>query len=141
MEVTRVEQRAFIEIAVLRDRNAMECRSELLEALGNNALPYRTVARWIGKFQQGRVSNSDEQLSGRPVSVSTVLARAVIEQLMDYIKSLKAQEKNLDFLDSNQNYSGNNVVLLQCVMHHDVLRKSTLNMKPVLDEVVELNTI
>ncbi|PRD21235.1 UNVERIFIED_CONTAM: hypothetical protein NCL1_52412 [Trichonephila clavipes] len=32
----------------------------------NNILPYRTVARWIGKFQQGRVSTSDEQRLGRP---------------------------------------------------------------------------
>ncbi|PRD22236.1 UNVERIFIED_CONTAM: hypothetical protein NCL1_49611 [Trichonephila clavipes] len=48
MEVTRVEQRAHIKIAVLRGRNAIECHSELVEALGNNALPYRTVARWVG---------------------------------------------------------------------------------------------
>ncbi|GFX48552.1 HTH_48 domain-containing protein [Trichonephila clavipes] len=57
MEITPVEQRAY----VLRGKNAMECHSELVEALGNNALPYRTVARWIGKFQEGRVSTSDEQ--------------------------------------------------------------------------------
>ncbi|GFY28588.1 uncharacterized protein TNCV_4150191 [Trichonephila clavipes] len=65
----------------------MERHSELVEALGNNALPYRTIARWIGKFQQGRVSTNDEQRSGRSVSVQTLLARAVIEQLMYYIKS------------------------------------------------------
>ncbi|GFS84661.1 uncharacterized protein TNCV_4607771 [Trichonephila clavipes] len=86
MEVTRVEKRAYIKIVVLRERNAMECHSELVEALGNNALPYCIVARWIGKFQQGRVSTSDEQLSGHPVSVRTDLERAVIRHLMDYIK-------------------------------------------------------
>ncbi|GFV03190.1 uncharacterized protein TNCV_4017871 [Trichonephila clavipes] len=86
MEVTRVEQSAYIKIVILRERNAMECHSKLVEALGNNALPYRTLARWIGKFQQGRVSNNDEQRSGRPVSVRIDLARVVIEQLMDYIK-------------------------------------------------------
>ncbi|GFX26541.1 HTH_48 domain-containing protein [Trichonephila clavipes] len=58
MEVTRVEQRACIKIAVLRERNAMECHSELVEILGNNALPYRTVARWIGKFQRQPVMSS-----------------------------------------------------------------------------------
>ncbi|GFW08616.1 uncharacterized protein TNCV_2776371 [Trichonephila clavipes] len=68
MEVTRVEQRSYIKIAVLRERNAMECHSELVEALGNNALLYRSVARWIGKFQQGF------QRSGRPVSERTDLA-------------------------------------------------------------------
>ncbi|GFV43131.1 uncharacterized protein TNCV_1410281 [Trichonephila clavipes] len=88
MEVTRVEQCAYIKIVVLQERNAMECHSELVEALGNNALPYRTVTRWIGKFQQGRVSTSNKQRSGRSVSVRTDLARAVIEQLMDYIKAM-----------------------------------------------------
>ncbi|GFV13978.1 putative molluscan insulin-related peptide(s) receptor receptor beta chain [Trichonephila clavipes] len=61
MEVTRIEQRADIKIAVHRGRNAMECDSELVEALGNNALPDRVVARRVGKFQQGRVSTTDEQ--------------------------------------------------------------------------------
>ncbi|GFV38323.1 HTH_48 domain-containing protein [Trichonephila clavipes] len=65
MEVTRVYQRTYIKISVLRGRNAMEFRSELVNALGNNALPYRTVAWWLGKFQQGRVSTCDEQHSGR----------------------------------------------------------------------------
>ncbi|GFR25356.1 hypothetical protein TNCT_501021 [Trichonephila clavata] len=47
-------------------------------------LPYHTVlAQWLRKFQQGRVSTSDEQRSGRPLSVRTDLAGAVIEQLMD----------------------------------------------------------
>ncbi|GFX47389.1 HTH_48 domain-containing protein [Trichonephila clavipes] len=64
----------------------MECHSELVEALGNNVLSYRTVTRWVKKFQHGRVSTTDEQRSGRPISVRTDLARAVIEQLMDNIK-------------------------------------------------------
>ncbi|GFX04181.1 hypothetical protein TNCV_3973301 [Trichonephila clavipes] len=45
MEVTRVEQRSYIKIAVLRGKNAMGYHSELVEALGNNVLPYRTVSR------------------------------------------------------------------------------------------------
>ncbi|GFR01402.1 HTH_48 domain-containing protein [Trichonephila clavata] len=82
MEVNRVEQRAYIKIAVLRGRNEMECHSECGESLGNNALQYRTVVRWVGKFQQGRVSTSDEQRSRRPLSVRTDLASAVIVQRM-----------------------------------------------------------
>ncbi|GFQ63805.1 histone-lysine N-methyltransferase SETMAR [Trichonephila clavata] len=62
----------------------MECHNKLEEALGNNVLPYRrTVARSVGKFQQGRVSTSDNQRSGRLVSVWIYLTRAVIEQVMD----------------------------------------------------------
>ncbi|GFR23654.1 histone-lysine N-methyltransferase SETMAR [Trichonephila clavata] len=62
MEVTRVEQRAYIKIVVLRGRNAMECHSELVKALGNNAVLYCTVVRWVGKFQPGLVSISDKLL-------------------------------------------------------------------------------
>ncbi|GFW24261.1 HTH_48 domain-containing protein [Trichonephila clavipes] len=83
MEVTHVEQHVYIKIAVLRGRNAMECHSELVEAIGNNALPYHTVTRWVGMFQQGRVSTSEAQHSGRLVSERTDLAHTVIEHLMD----------------------------------------------------------
>ncbi|GFR08471.1 HTH_48 domain-containing protein [Trichonephila clavata] len=71
MEVTRVEQRSYIKISVLRRRNTMECHSELVEAFGNNALAYCTVSHWVEKLQQERVSTSDEQRSGRPVSTRT----------------------------------------------------------------------
>ncbi|GFQ72527.1 HTH_48 domain-containing protein [Trichonephila clavata] len=91
MEVTRVEQRAYIRIAVLRGRNEMEYHSEFIEALGNNALSYRTVAWWVGKFQQGRVSTSDEQRSGRSLSVRTDFTRAIIEQLMDEYRRSRQQ--------------------------------------------------
>ncbi|GBO08028.1 General transcription factor II-I repeat domain-containing protein 2A [Araneus ventricosus] len=52
-------------------------------------------------------------------------------------------EKKSGFLGLfNQNYPGNNIVLLLCVIHQDALCKSALNMKPVLDAVVKLvNTI
>ncbi|GFQ90162.1 HTH_48 domain-containing protein [Trichonephila clavata] len=53
MDVTRVEQSAYIKIAIPRRRNAMECHSELVGALRNNALPYRRAPRWVRKFQQG----------------------------------------------------------------------------------------
>ncbi|GFV70869.1 HTH_48 domain-containing protein [Trichonephila clavipes] len=65
MEVTRSEQCAYIKTVVLRGRNAMECHSELVKVLGNNAQPYCTVARCVGKFQQGRVSTCYEQRSSR----------------------------------------------------------------------------
>ena len=42
MKVTRQEQRSYVKITVLRGRNAKECHSELTEALGNRAIPYRT---------------------------------------------------------------------------------------------------
>ncbi|GFU06819.1 uncharacterized protein TNCV_4353711 [Trichonephila clavipes] len=50
----------------------MGCHSELMEALGNNALPYPIVARWVGKFQKERMSTSDEQRLGRSVTHRTL---------------------------------------------------------------------
>jgi hypothetical protein len=42
MDVTQLEQYAYIIIAVLQGRNARKCHRELVEAMyGNNALPYR----------------------------------------------------------------------------------------------------
>ena len=38
MGVTRLEQLAYIKIAVLRGRNARECHKELVEDVGNNRL-------------------------------------------------------------------------------------------------------
>ena len=37
MEITHIEEHAYIKIAVLRERNAMKCHSEVVEAVGNNA--------------------------------------------------------------------------------------------------------
>ncbi|GFQ71763.1 uncharacterized protein TNCT_730701 [Trichonephila clavata] len=76
----------------------MECHSE---ALGNNALPCRTVERWVGKFQQGRVSTSDEQRSERPLSVRTDSARVVIEQLMDEYRRSRQQKKQIEKRTTN----------------------------------------
>ena len=73
MEVTRQEQRSYVKIAVLRGRNAKECHSELTEALGKRALPYRTVARWAAAFQRGRVASADMRRTGCPRIVCTDL--------------------------------------------------------------------
>ena len=78
MEVIRQEQRSYVKIAVLQGKNAKECHSELTEALGNRALPYRTVARWAAAFQRGRVASADMRRTGRPRTVRTDVARDVI---------------------------------------------------------------
>ncbi|GFQ90038.1 hypothetical protein TNCT_682401 [Trichonephila clavata] len=65
MEVIRFEQRTCIKIAVVRGRNEMECHSEFVEALGNDTLPYRTIARWVGKFQQGLKICSHEDMNAK----------------------------------------------------------------------------
>ena len=77
-----------MKIAVLRGRNGMECHSERTEALGNRAFPYRTVTRWTAGFQRGRVSRADMRRTGRPRTVRTVVAHAVIAQCSEDDKTM-----------------------------------------------------
>ena len=83
MEVTRQQQRSYVKIPVLRGRNAKQCHSELTEALGNRALPHRTVARWAAANQRGRLASADLRRTGRPRSARTDVARAVITQCLE----------------------------------------------------------
>ena len=72
-----------MKIAVLRGRNAKECHSELTEALGNRALPYRAVTRWADAFQNVRVASADMHRTVRPRTVCTEVACAVIAQHLE----------------------------------------------------------
>ena len=94
MKVTRQEQRSYVKTAVLRGRNAekIQCHSELTEALGNRALPYRTVARWTAAFQRGRDASADMCRTGRPRTVRTDVARAVIAQCLEDDRRWSVQE-------------------------------------------------
>ena len=79
-------------IAVVRGRNAKECHSELTEALGNRALPYRTVARWAAAFQRGRGASADMRRTGRPRTLRTDVAHAVIAQPLEDYRRWSLQE-------------------------------------------------
>jgi hypothetical protein len=48
-----LEQCGYIKLAVLRGRNVRECHSELVEALGNNTLLYRTSLLQYSYFDVG----------------------------------------------------------------------------------------
>jgi hypothetical protein len=65
-----LELRSYLKIAVPRVRNASECQSELVEALSDRALQYRTVARWIEALNRGREASAYLQRNGRPMSFS-----------------------------------------------------------------------
>ena len=52
-------------------KSASEIKSELDTVYGENTLPYRTVARWVSYFIEGRSSVKDEAHQGRPVSATS----------------------------------------------------------------------
>ncbi|KAJ4437127.1 hypothetical protein ANN_17262 [Periplaneta americana] len=49
-----------------RGRSAQECFQGLREACGDAALPYRTMARWVKAFREGRDAVHDNLRTGRP---------------------------------------------------------------------------
>ena len=51
--LSKYEQRCLIEIQIVRDKNARQCHTALLEASYRGTLPYRTVARWVYAFRRG----------------------------------------------------------------------------------------
>jgi hypothetical protein len=55
-----------MKIQVARGRNAHQCHQGLLEACGNDALPYRTVARWVSAFHSGRDESAHLARTGGP---------------------------------------------------------------------------
>ncbi|GFT75369.1 uncharacterized protein TNCV_968041 [Trichonephila clavipes] len=82
IEVTRVDQCAYIKTAVLRGRNVMECHSELVEDLLHNALQYRTVERW-------------EPIPGRRFATREDIANAVLQtQVTRFTHSAANAEAN-----------------------------------------------
>lgn len=68
------------------------CHQELVEALGNNALTYRIVARWVVAFQRERQATRHMKWSRRPVGVRTDVSRAVLEYLSENEKRRTLRE-------------------------------------------------
>ena len=60
----REEQREYCKLCGLLSKIASEIKSELDTVYGENTLPYRTVARWVSYFKEGRSS-----VKTRPVRV------------------------------------------------------------------------
>jgi hypothetical protein len=63
---TKLEQRSWIKIQVAHGKNARQCHQGLIEACGNDALPYRMAARWVSAFCSGRDESAHLALTGHP---------------------------------------------------------------------------
>ena len=63
---TKLDQRSWIKIEVLRGHSIYKYFQGLREACGGAALPYRTVARWIKAFLEGRDPVQGNLRTGRP---------------------------------------------------------------------------
>ncbi|PNF42584.1 hypothetical protein B7P43_G04699, partial [Cryptotermes secundus] len=77
--LSKQEQRSWIKIECARGRTARQCHRGLQEACGESAVPYRTVARWVKAFNEGRQNVADMRRPGRPsVSEEEVYALSAL---------------------------------------------------------------
>jgi hypothetical protein len=66
MFIELLEEGLWIKIQVAHGKYAHQYHQGLLEACGNDALPYRTVARWVSAFRSGRDESALMARTGRP---------------------------------------------------------------------------
>lgn len=71
IKMEKNEIRAVIKYLCLKKMSTKDIHSDLVEALGDSAPPYSTVARWAKEFKLGRTSTEDEHREGRPSTSST----------------------------------------------------------------------
>ncbi|PNF44127.1 hypothetical protein B7P43_G03184 [Cryptotermes secundus] len=77
---SKQKQRSWIKIECTRGRTARQCHQGLQQACGESALPYRTVARWVKAFNEGRQNVADTRRPGRPsVSEEVYALSALLE--------------------------------------------------------------
>ncbi|GFX33431.1 uncharacterized protein TNCV_4122651 [Trichonephila clavipes] len=124
MEVTRVEQRSYIKIAALREKTAVEYHSELVEAIGNNALPYRIVARRKTDFFPEE--DTTKSYSGFEPEPTRLQAEAVMRPILAYAFPVwgYAAKTNINILDTLQNSLIRMIVKAIRYMRNDDIRKA-----------------
>ncbi|PNF40606.1 hypothetical protein B7P43_G06749 [Cryptotermes secundus] len=77
---SKQEQRSWIKIECARGCTARQCHQGLQEACGESALPYRTVARWVKAFNEGRQNVADMRRPGRPSVSDEVYALSALRE-------------------------------------------------------------
>ena len=75
---SKQEQRSWIKIECARGHTARQCHQGLQEDCGESALLYRTVARWVKAFNEGRQNVADMRWPGRPSVSEEVCALSAL---------------------------------------------------------------
>jgi hypothetical protein len=81
--VSDQEQRSFIKICYLLDKDGPFIHLQLKKALPGRALAKRTVEKWLADFRGGRTATFDENRSGRPRSARDDHNIAMIKDFLE----------------------------------------------------------
>ena len=79
---SRYEQRCYIKIQVASGKNAGQCFRALQKACRRQVLPYRTIARWVEAFRQGRKECQHKAHAGRSVAATDDLHFQTVRVLL-----------------------------------------------------------
>ena len=102
----REEQREYCKICRLLGKSASEIKSELDTVYGENTIPYRTVARWVSYFKEGRSSVKDEARPGRPVLATSENDVATFQSIVQQDSAYLVEEiKDLSGLSLSYVYT------------------------------------
>ena len=74
----------YCEIRGLLGKSASEIKSDLDTVYRENTLPYRTVARRVSYFKEGRSSVKDEVRPGRPVLATSENDVATLQSIVQH---------------------------------------------------------
>lgn len=83
VKMEKVEYRAYIKTRTVLGIPATDIYKELAVAWGDDAPQYRTVAKWVALFKEGRESLDDDPRSGRPITKFTSANIDLVKQLLD----------------------------------------------------------
>ena len=75
-------------------KSASEIKSDLDTVYGENTLPYRTVARWVSYFKEGRSNVKDEARPGGPVSATSESDVATVQSTVQQDSRYTVEEIN-----------------------------------------------
>ena len=98
----KIEYKAYIKTRSLHGISATEISNELEQVHGEQAPKYRTLAKWVALYKEGRDSFEDDPRSGRPITVHTKanieLLHAIIEENPHTTFDILEEEKSINRL-------------------------------------------
>lgn len=67
----KVSEKAVIQYLHKQGLTSKDIHDDMVATLGNDAILYATLKRWVAEFKRGRQSIEYDVRSGRPVTVAT----------------------------------------------------------------------
>ena len=86
-----VEQRTAVKFCVLNGKNRKETMEMLVKAYGDAAMKRTALHKWYSRYEDGYESVIDEQLSGRPTSITSQKVQE-IKELLDKDRRITVRE-------------------------------------------------